>query len=65
MGNELYGALGWPEALYGAIILTSCVLFIASPFIAAFSLFGRTGTGVIVGVFAMFVVMWLLLPSVQ
>jgi xanthine/uracil permease len=65
MGNGLYDALGWPDALYGALILMSCALFFTSPFIAAFSLFGRTGTGVVVGVVVMLVVFLLLLPRVQ
>ena len=61
MGNELYDSLGLPDALFEALIITSCVLFIASPFIAAFSLFGRTGDGVVLGMFAVFFVMWSLL----
>ena len=60
--DELYNALGWPVALYGALILMSCALFFISPFIAAFSLFGRAGTGVVAGVVFMLVVFLILHP---
>jgi hypothetical protein len=54
---------GWRSS--GHILFLLLVLIFVTPFIAAGSLFGRTGTGVVVGVVVMPVVFLLLLPRVQ